>query len=121
MGANCEHPRQDSLASVAGIALCGGAQAADLPTSKPTPPPAPTGPASCMSPTDFVTTDCLLSWYGVTFYGVVDMGVGWESHGAPFNPHIITGVEEFIQKNSNHAQWLRTPGGLSQSSLGVKG
>jgi predicted porin len=109
------------LACGAGIALCGAAQAADVPTSKPAAPPPPAAPASCTSPLDFATTDCPLTWYGVTFYGAIDMGVGWESHGTPFNRNIISGVEEFIQKNSNHAQWLPTPGGLTQSNLGVKG
>jgi len=99
--------------------LSGGA-AADLPTAKP-PAAAPLGPTSCTDPIQFVTTDCALSWYGVTLYGTVDMGVGWESHGVPLNRHIISGVEELVQKNSNHAQWLLTPGGLSQSFIGVKG
>jgi predicted porin len=108
------------LASAAAFAVAGGAHAADMPTQKPAPAPPP-APASCTSPMDFITTDCPLTWYGITFYGTVDMGVGWESHGTPFNPSIISGVEEFVQKNSNHAQWLATPGGLAQSFVGVKG
>jgi predicted porin len=104
-----------------GVALASGAHAADLPTSKPAPPPPPIGPTSCVDPAQFVTTDCALSWYGITVYGTVDMGVGWESHGVPLNKSIISGVEELVQKNSNRAQWLLTPGGLTQSFIGVKG
>ena len=103
------------------LGVVGVAHAADLPTSKPAPPAPPAGPASCSSPMDFITTDCTLTYYGITVYGTVDMGVGWESHGTPFNGSIITGVEEFVQKNGNHSMWLQTPGGLSQSNIGVKG
>ena len=108
------------LAPAAGLAFIGGAQAADLPTSKPAPAPPPTL-ASCASPTEFITTDCPLTYYGITLYGTIDMGGGWQSHGTPFNRSIISGVEELIQKNSNHAQWLPAPGGLSQSTIGIKG
>jgi predicted porin len=103
------------LLSVAGLA-----QAADLPTAKPVPSPPPTL-ASCGSLTEFISTNCPLTYYGITLYGAVDMGVGWQSHGTKFNPSIVTGVEEFVQKNSNHAQWNLTPNGLSQSNIGVKG
>lgn len=106
-----------------GVLLTGlGATAwsADLPTKKEAAPIPATGPASCIGPVEFFTTDCLLSYWGVTFYGAVDMGVGWESHGTPLNRNIISGVEELIQKNSNRSLWLATPGGLQQSFIGVK-
>ncbi|HLJ70731.1 MAG TPA: porin, partial [Roseiarcus sp.] len=108
------------LAGAAMLLALEGAKAADLPTSKPAPPPL-LGPTSCADPVQFVTTDCALSWYGVTVYGTVDMGLGWESHGVPLNKWIISGVEELVQKNSNRPLWLLTPGGLSQSFIGVKG
>ena len=112
-----------AMVLAAGVALFSHAQAADLPTIQPAPAPAPgpTGPPSCANPTDFFVTDCALSWYGITVYGAVDLGVGWQSHGTPFNASIISGVEELISKNSNHAQWLPEPGGLTQSFIGIKG
>ena len=94
------------LASTAAIALCGTAHAADLPAYTKAPPP-PLAPASCTSAEQFIVTDCPLSYYGITVYGTIDVGGGYESHGAPFNSSIITGVEELVQKNSNRAQWLR--------------
>ena len=108
-----------SVAMVLGVA--GAAHAADLPTSKPAPPPPPMLVASCTGPIDFFTTACPLTYYGITVYGTVDVGGGWESHGTPWNRSIATGVEELVQKNSNHAQWLATPNGLSQSNIGIKG
>jgi len=100
--------------------LAATASGADLPTKKNAPPAPATGPVSCTTPQDFFTTDCALSYWGVTFYGAVDLGVGWESHGAPLNKDIISGVEELIQKSGNRSLWLATPGGLTQSFLGVK-
>jgi predicted porin len=108
------------MASVAMIALGAGAHAADLPTYDKAPPP-PLAPASCTGVVDFFVTDCPLSYYGITVYGTVDIGGGYETHGTPFNKDIITGVEELVQKNSNKPLWLLTPGGMSQSNIGVKG
>jgi predicted porin len=108
------------MASTAAIALCGAAQAADLPVYTKAPPP-PLAPASCSSAVQFVVTDCPLTAYGITVYGAIDMGVGYESHGAPFNKSIVSGVQELIRKNSNHPGWFLTPGGLTQSNIGIKG
>ena len=91
------------LASTAVIALGGAANAADLPVYTKAPPLAPAPPlVSCTSAVQFIVTDCPLTYYGITVYGTVDVGGGYESHGTPFNKNIITGVEELIQKNSNH-------------------
>jgi predicted porin len=111
------------LASTAAIALCSAAQAADLPVYTKAPPLTP-APAlvSCTSAVQFFVTDCPLTYYGITVYGTYDAGGGWESHGAPYNKDIITGVTELVQKQSRpNSMWLQTPGGLSQSNIGVKG
>jgi predicted porin len=108
------------LASTAAIALCGVAYAADLPVYTKAPPP-PLAPTSCTSAEQFIVTDCPLTYYGITVYGAIDIGGGYETHGTPFNKDLHTGVEELVQKNSNRAQWLLTPNGLSQSNIGIKG
>jgi predicted porin len=108
-----------SLAAL--LSVAGAARAADLPTSKSAPPPPSPMLASCASATEFFTTMCPLSYYGITVYGTVDLGVDWQSHGTKFNSSIVTGVEEFVQKNSNHAMWNLAPNNLSQSIVGVKG
>ncbi|MDE3177510.1 MAG: porin [Pseudomonadota bacterium] len=108
------------LGGVLLTSIASAAWGADLPTKKDAAPPGAAGRASCVSPQDFFTTDCALSYWGVTFYGAIDAGVGWESHGVPLNRNIISGVEELVQKNSNRPMWLATPGGLSQSFIGVK-
>jgi predicted porin len=111
------------LASTAAIALCSAAQAADLPVYTKAPPPlAPAPLVSCTSAVQFFVTDCPLTYYGITVYGTIDLGGGWESHGAPFNKDIITGVSELVRKQSRPtSMWLQTPGGLTQSNIGIKG
>jgi len=64
--------------------------------------------------------DCPLSAYGITFYGTVDVGGGYETHGAPFNGDAKTGVSELISKVNNRALWEGVPNGLTQSNFGLK-
>lgn len=110
------------LASTAGLLLVGGAHAADLPTKKtpPVPPPAVNCFGSFWNWLNSSAAECPLSYGGFTLYGTIDMGGGYESHGTAFNPVYPTGVEELISKNSQGGKWLLTPGGLSQSNVGIK-
>ena len=109
------------LASAAGLALTGAAQAADLPTKK-TPPVAekPNCYASFWTWLDSTAADCPLSAYGVTLYGAIDMGGGYETNASRFNENYPQGVGELISKYSNGARWQLIPNGLSQSNVGLK-
>ena len=69
---------------------------------------------------DSSAADCPLSAYGITFYGTIDVGGGYETHGAPFNGDSKTGVSELISKVNNHSRWLEVPDGLTQSNFGIK-
>jgi predicted porin len=69
----------------------------------------------------YLDSDETLTWHGVTFYATVDVGVGAQSHGTALNPDYAPGVEELLGKNSNHAYTGLIPGGLSQSSYGIRG
>jgi predicted porin len=111
------------LATTAAIAVGSAAHAADLPVYTKAPPPLTPAPlVGCTSAVQFFVTDCPLTYYGITVYGTIDLGGGWESHGAPFNKNIITGVSELVRKQSRPtSMWLQTPGGLSQSNIGIKG
>ena len=100
----------------------GAATAADMATKAPPPAAAPASPAgSCVSLWDFVTTACPLTWYGITVYGTIDVGGGWQSHGTPFSRTSAPGQDYLVQKASNRALWGIAPNGLSQSNIGVKG
>ncbi|WP_294536890.1 porin [uncultured Rhodoblastus sp.] len=68
-----------------------------------------------------LTQDGPLAWRGITFYGGLDAGVAWQSHGAPFNGLYPQGLQYRISKNSNHAGFAFAPNALSYSNLGLKG
>jgi hypothetical protein len=112
------------LAAAALISQDGGA--ADLPTQ---PAPAqpklqPAAPSCFDSLYDYLMAgpdDCPLTWRGITLYGRLDYGAGYESHGVPFNGNYPQGVETLITKNSNGARFTIVPSGLGQSYVGLKG
>ena len=107
--------------SLAALVASTAAFAADLPTKKaPVVPEKPNCFASLYSYFDSTPADCPLSYWGLTFYATVDMGLGYATHGAPFNGKFTTGTDEFIQKYSNRGQFLQTPNGISQSQVGLK-
>jgi hypothetical protein len=55
-------------------------------------------PDPCASGHDFATTDCALTWHGITLYGAYDIGVGWVSHGLPENGYNYEG-ESLVNRN----------------------
>ena len=106
------------------ISLLCGAEAADLP-ARWTQAPSPVSPPSCFA--SFVdyflasAQECPLTWNGITLYGTLDYGAGYQTNGAPFNNVYPNGVEELISKNSNGRRYVLIPNGLGQSFIGVKG
>ncbi len=62
-----------------------------------------------------------LSWHGITLYGVVDIGVAYQSHGATASDYFAQGVDYGVSRNSANAVTGLAPNGLSQTRLGVKG
>jgi predicted porin len=63
-----------------------------------------------------------LTRYGITFYGNIDVGAQHQTHGATYNSNAPqTGLEQTINKNSNHALTHYSQNGMSQSVLGIKG
>ena len=115
-----------SVLAVIVLGANGAAKAADVSASEPMPKKAPppakeSTPATCSSVADFVFTNCQLNWYGITVYGIIDAGVGWQSHGAPFNGTSAHSETYQISKYSKNAHWGIAANGLSQSNIGIKG
>ena len=110
------------MASGALFAFATLAQAADLPTKKGVAPPPekPNCYATFWSWLDSTPADCPLSYWGITFYGQVDVGGGWESNHARFNKARPEAVQELVSKQSHGAAWQGVPNGLSQSNVGIK-
>src|ERR1700689_76035 len=65
--------------------------------------------------------DDSLSWKGITLYGIVDIGLQYQNHGAPISDYFAPGSEEIIQKNSNKSVLGFPPSNLSQSRVGLSG
>jgi predicted porin len=74
----------------------------------------------CMSGKEFATTDCTLTWHGITLYGAYDIGVGWVSHGLPVNGYNYEG-ESLVNRNGAGSRFLVAPNNLQQTGFGIRG
>ena len=77
-------------------------------------------PDPCTSGHEFATTDCALSWHGITLYGAYDVGVGYVSHGLPENGYNYEG-ESLVNRNGYQHRFLVAPNNLSQTGFGIRG
>jgi predicted porin len=77
-------------------------------------------PDACTSGHEFATTDCTLTWHGITLYGAYDIGVGWVSHGLPENGYNYEGAS-LINRNGYQHRFVVAPNNLQQTGLGVRG
>jgi predicted porin len=77
-------------------------------------------PDPCASGHEFATTDCALTWHGITLYGAYDVGVGYVSHGLPENGYNYEG-ESLVNRNGYEHRFLVAPNNLSQTGFGVRG
>jgi predicted porin len=77
-------------------------------------------PDPCASGHEFATTDCALTWHGITVYGAYDVGVGYVSHGLPENGYNYEG-ESLVNRNGYQHRFLVAPNNLSQTGFGIRG
>jgi predicted porin len=80
----------------------------------------PPTPDPCTSGHEILTTDCTLTWHGITLYGAYDVGVGWVSHGLPENGYNYEG-ESLVNRNGYQSRFLIAPNNLQQTGLGIRG
>jgi predicted porin len=76
-------------------------------------------PDPCTSGKEIVTTDCTLTWHGITLYGAYDIGVGYVSHGLPENGYNFEG-ESLVNRNGYQSRMVVAPNNLQQTGLGVR-
>jgi hypothetical protein len=105
---------------VAGASWTADAWAADSQPPKAAPAAAASTPTPCTDAWSFVATDCTLTWHGITVYGAVDAGVGWQSHRAPWDSRSAVGASYLIQNQNRGPRWGLAPNGLSNSTIGIK-
>jgi predicted porin len=77
-------------------------------------------PDACASGHEFATTDCALTWHGITVYGAYDVGIGWVSHGLPQSATNYEG-ESLVNRNGYQHRFLVEPNNLQQTGLGIRG
>jgi len=65
--------------------------------------------------------DDSLTWHGITLYGIVDIGLQYDTHSAPFTDYFPGGSSDIVQKFSRQSAVGATPSNLSQSRVGLQG
>ena len=65
--------------------------------------------------------DDSLTFHGITLYGVIDIGLQYETHGAPFSDFHPAGGENIVQKYSRQSAFGATPSNMGQSRIGLQG
>ena len=100
------------MTSMAAITAASGAQAQSAP------PPAAPAP-SIISFLD--GEPGTLTMAGITVSGTIDVGYGYQSHGAHMNSHYTAAQAYIVQKASNQEHYGFSPHGLQQSSFAISG
>jgi predicted porin len=77
--------------------------------------------AQTAAPAPAKTEDSSLTWKGITLYGIIDIGVQYDTHSAPFSDYFPPGSNSLIQKNGYDSPVGLTPSNLSQSKIGLSG
>ena len=80
---------------------------------------APAASTNCQGVPDFFLGSCQLAYYGVRVYGVIDVGGGYQTHGAPWDPNFPQGSSYLVQKMNRESMWTQAPNALSRSHIGV--
>src|SRR5260221_5164092 len=109
------------ILAAAGAAGGGDVWAADIFPIEALSASAASNPKVCTGLWDFMATGCELSWQGITIYGTVDGGGGWQSHSAPLDSRSAPGASYLIEKINRSSRWSLAPNALSTSTIGIKG
>jgi predicted porin len=68
-----------------------------------------------------ITGDDSLTWHGITLYGVVDIGVQFDTHSAPFTPYRPAASGNIVRQNGRGSVTGLTPSNMGQSRVGLQG
>ena len=50
-----------------------------------------------------ISGDDSLTWHGITLYGVIDIGLQYDTHSAPFTPYRPAASGNIVRKNSRES------------------
>src|SRR6202451_3100965 len=66
--------------------------------------------------------DDSLTWHGITLYGVLDVGVQYDTHSAPFTPYRPAASGNIVRQNSRDESVVGvTPSNMGQTRVGLQG
>jgi len=68
-----------------------------------------------------ITGDDSLTSHGITLYGVIDIGVQYDTHSAPFTPYRPSASGNVVRQNSQQSVVGLTPSNMGQSRVGLQG
>jgi predicted porin len=68
-----------------------------------------------------ITGDDSLTWHGITLYGVIDIGIQYDTHSAPFSPYRPAASGNIVRQNSRQSVTGLTPSNMGQSRVGLQG
>jgi predicted porin len=68
-----------------------------------------------------VPADDSLTWKGITLYGVIDIGLQYDTHSAPFTPYRPSASGNIVRQNSYRSVIGVTPSNMGQSRVGLQG
>jgi predicted porin len=62
-----------------------------------------------------------LTWNGITLYGVIDIGLQYDTHSAPFSPYRPSASGNIVRSNSHQSVTGLTPSNMGQTRVGLQG
>jgi predicted porin len=68
-----------------------------------------------------ITGDDSLTWHGITAYGVIDVGVQFDTHSAPFTPYRPAASGNIVRSNDYRSVVGLTSSNIGQSRIGLQG
>jgi predicted porin len=68
-----------------------------------------------------ITGDDSLTWHGITLYGVIDIGVQYDTHSAPFTPYRPAASGNIVRQYSAGSVTGLTPSNMGQTRVGLQG
>jgi predicted porin len=68
-----------------------------------------------------VPEDVSLTWHGITLYGVIDAGIQYDTHSAPFTPYRPAASGNIVRSNDYESPVGVTPSNMGQSRVGLQG
>jgi len=68
-----------------------------------------------------ITGEDSLTWRGITAYGVIDVGVQFDTHSAPFTPYRPAASGNIVRSNDYRSVIGLTSSNIGQSRIGLQG